>query len=313
MEQLTSLISSRGLLKSCHSHNRKPISSSPDIDSDLLEQHAHGRSIYVCTDALINFATHFLPKIELPFVLVSGDGDTAVSVELLNHPVIAALLDSNLLVSWFAQNLSASHQKLQHLPIGLDYHTMWERPGAWGISAMSAIAQENTLFNTLASAPSFSDRYMNAYCNWRPVPGWGDREECYAQIDRSICLFESGAVSRASTWQRQAEFMYVVSPEGIGMDCHRTWEALLLGCVPIIKRNAMTEVFENLPVLLVDYWSDVNQELMRNYSSEMASKTFDFSILFREQWVRKMSGRSHQIINNMTQSELKKYLTRSTG
>ncbi len=313
MEQLTSLISSRGLLKSCHSHNRKPISSSPDIDTDLLANHSHGRSIYVCTDALINFATHFFPKIDLPFVLVSGDGDTAVSADLLNQPAIAALLESELLVSWFAQNLSTSHPKLQHLPIGLDYHTMWERPGAWGISAMSAIAQENTLFNTLASAPPFSDRYMNAYCNWRPVPGWGDREACYAQIDRSICLFESGSVSRASTWQRQTEFMYVVSPEGIGMDCHRTWEAILLGCVPIVKRNSVTPIYEKLPVIVVDDWTEVNQELMHVYSIKLASQKFDFSSLFRDHWLQKISRTNSQVTINMTPLEFKKYLTRSTG
>lgn len=313
MEQLTSLISSRGLLKSCHSHNRKPISSSPDIDTDLLANHSHGRSIYVCTDALINFATHFFPKIDLPFVLVSGDGDTAVSTDLLNQPAIAALLESELLVSWFAQNLSTSHPKLQHLPIGLDYHTMWERPGAWGISAMSAIAQENTLFNTLASAPPFSDRYMNAYCNWRPVPGWGDREACYAQIDRSICLFESGSVSRASTWQRQTEFMYVVSPEGIGMDCHRTWEAILLGCVPIVKRNAVANLYAELPVIIVDDWSEVNAEKLRDFSNIIHERLFAFSKLFREYWIQQTERRNTPLLEPMTYATFKKYLTRITG
>jgi len=313
MEQLTSLISSRGLLKSCHSHNREPISSSPDIDADLLERHAHGRSIYVCTDALINFATNFLPEIELPFVLVSGDGDTAVSAELLNHPVITALLDNELLVSWFAQNLSATHPKIQHLPIGLDYHTMWERPGAWGISAMSAIAQENTLLNTLASAPSFSDRYMNAYCNWRPVPGWGDREECYAQIDRSICLFESGSVSRASTWQRQAEFLYVISPEGIGMDCHRTWEAILLGCVPIVKRNAVTPLYANLPVIVVDDWNEVNSHYLREQSNYFSIKKFDYSSIFKAHWTNLISGKFFSVMNPMSHSEFIKLTTKKTG
>lgn len=313
MEQLTSLISSRGLLKSCHSHNRKPISSSPDIDTDLLANHQHGRSIYVCTDALINFATHFFPKIDLPFVLVSGDGDTAVSADLLNQSAIAALLESELLVSWFAQNLSTSHPKLQHLPIGLDYHTMWERPGAWGISAMSAIAQENTLFNTLASAPPFSDRYMNAYCNWRPVPGWGDREACYAQIDRSICLFESGSVSRASTWKRQTEFMYVVSPEGIGMDCHRTWEAILLGCVPIVKRNSVTPLYEKLPVIVVDDWTEVNSHYLREYSNNFSSKKFDYSSVFKSHWTSLISGKFSSGLNPMSHAEFVKIATKKTG
>jgi len=313
MEQLTSLISSRGLLKSCHSHNRKPVSSSPDIDTDLLANHSDGRSIYVCTDALINFATHFLPKIELPFVLVSGDGDTAVSVELLNHPEIADLLDSKLLVSWFAQNLSATHPKLQHLPIGLDYHTMWERPGAWGISAMSAIAQENTLFNTLASAPSFGDRYMNAYCNWRAVPGWGDREECYAKIDRSVCLFETGAISRSSTWQRQSEFMFVVSPEGLGMDCHRTWEAILLGCVPIVKRNSITTLYADLPVLVVNDWEDVNFKSLNSYAGLMVTKKFNYSTIFRDYWVSKMASKREISFDPMTYMQFKNLLTRQSG
>jgi len=313
MENLTSLVSSRGLLKSCHSRNRNPISSSSQIDIDLLRNHSHGHSIYVCTDALHNFAENFYHCIEEAFVLVSGDGDTAVDTAMLKEPNIAAMLESDLLLSWYAQNLTVDHPKLNHLPIGLDYHTMWERPGAWGISAISAIAQETTLLNMLARAPAFSERYMNAYCNWRPVAGWGDREACYSQIDRSVCLFESGSISRASTWQRQSEFMYVVSPEGIGIDCHRTWEAILLGCVPIVKRNAITQLFENLPVLLIDDWSEVTPETMRTYGSSLAATKFDFSILFREEWLQRIAGKRSHLLPTMTQSEFKKLLTKNTG
>jgi hypothetical protein len=313
MEHLTSLVSSRGLLKSSHSHNRNPISSSSQIDIDLLRDHSHGRSIYVCTDAIHNFAENFYHHIEEAFVLVSGDGDTAVDTAMLNEPKIAAMLESDLLLSWYAQNLTVDHPKLNHLPIGLDYHTMWERPGTWGISAISAIAQENTLLNTLARAPAFSERYMNGYCNWRPVAGWGDREACYAQIDRSVCLFESGSISRTSTWQRQSEFMFVVSPEGVGTDCHRTWEAILLGCVPIIKRNTISKLFENLPVLLVDQWEDVTHETMRAYSSTLPTKTFEFSVLFREHWLLHMSGKRSRLLPLMTQAEFRKFMTKITG
>lgn len=258
MEQVTSIVSSRGLLKSCHSHNLKPESSSPFIDANLLANHQAGRSIYVCTEALRNFADNFLADIRQPFVLVSGDADTALTELNRFDPAIQKILSSDLLISWYAQNIAIEHVKIFNLPIGMDYHTMWEKPGSWGISAVSAISQENTLFNTLAASPDFSQRYMNAYCNWRAVAGWGDRQECYEKIDRSICLFETRAVPRNSTWMRQAEFMFVVSPEGIGMDCHRTWEAILLGCVPIIKRNALSSLFVDLPVLIVEDWSEVN-------------------------------------------------------
>lgn len=313
MEQLTSFISSRGLLKSCHSRNRHPVSSSADIDTELIDRHAHGRTIYVCTDALRNFAVNFLPKITLPFVLVTGDSDAPVSQELLNTPEISAILHSGLLTSWFAQNLRASHPKLSSLPIGLDYHTMWERPGAWGISAISATAQEHTLMDTLASAPPLNDRYMNAYCNWRPVPGWGDREECFSKIDRTVCLFENGAISRASSWKRQSEFRYVVSPEGIGMDCHRTWEAILLGCTPIVKRNPMSGIFEKLPIMIVEDWSEINADNLRRFSLQITDRKFDFSILFREYWIQRMAATVQDFLMPMTYQEFIKYMVRKTG
>lgn len=310
MEQFTSIVSSRGLLRSCHSHNKNPVSSSADIDADLLKNHAHGRSIYVCTDAIQNFACNFFPKIDLPFVLVSGDGDTALSAALLEDPAVTEMLQSPLLLAWFAQNLSANHSKISCLPIGLDYHTMWERPGAWGISAASAIAQENALLNTLAASTPFNERYMNAYCNWRPVAGWGDREECYAKIDKTVCFFETGTVPRTSSWQRQSEFMYVVSPEGIGMDCHRTWEAIALGCIPIVKRNAISRLYEDLPVLLVEDWSEITKQRLESALGSFVNNKFNLAKLFRAHWANQFAVKNSDLYSLQTMNEWRKFLTK---
>ena len=313
MEQLTTIVSSRGILKSCRSHNKKPISSSPHIDTHLLESHRAGGTIYVCTEALRNFADNFLPNIRDPFVLISGDADTAISEPLLADPAIIAILSSDFLLGWYAQNLSALHPKIFQLPIGLDYHTMWERPGAWGISAVSPISQENALFNTLASSLEFNQRYMVAYCNWRAVAGWGDRLECYEKIDKSVCLFETNSVPRNSTWLRQSECMFVVSPEGIGMDCHRTWEAIVLGCIPIIKRNALSGLFAELPVLIVNDWGEVNRDTMFEFIKTLPERKFNFSVLFREYWMRKVTGQTTSILDPMNCAEFRKLLTRKTG
>lgn len=313
MEQLTAFVSSRGLLKSCGSHNQKPVSSNVHIDPDLLANHRAGGTIYVCTDALRNFAENFLPHIDKPFVLISGDSDVPISDAVLGDPAITAILASGQLLGWYAQNLSARHPKLFALPIGLDYHTMWERPGLWGITAVSPIAQENSLINILAASPEFNQRYLAAYCNWHFAMGRGDRQECFDKIDRSICFFESNAVPRNSTWLRQAECMFVVSPEGAGMDCHRTWEALLLGCIPIVKANPLSDMFAGLPVLTVQDWQEVNRDRMLAYMQTLPERKFEFSTLFREYWLRKISGASPSILAPMTFAEFRKLLTRKTG
>jgi hypothetical protein len=58
--------------------------------------------------------------------------------------------------------------------------------------------------------------------------------------------------------------MFVPSPAGNGIDCHRTWEALYLGALPVILRS---EYFgeSDWPVLVIDSWS----ELLEKNSNEL--------------------------------------------
>lgn len=313
MENLTTFVSSRGLLKSCDSHNKNPSSSNPNIDPDLLENLRPGGSIYVCTDALVNFSQNFLPYITVDFVLVSGDSDVPINEALLHHPGIRTLIEHKHLLAWFAQNLATKHPKLQSLPIGLDYHTMWEHPGLWGISAVSPIAQENSLLNTYAASPEFNQRYLAGYCNWHFAIHRGDRQECHEKIDKTVSFFEPTAVPRNSNWLRQAECMFVVSPEGAGLDCHRTWESLLLGNIPIVKRNALSDLFNNLPVFIVEEWQEVNRDAMLSFAQAVSTQKFDFSPLFRECWTRKFRQSKPPVINLMTCAEFRKIITRKTG
>jgi hypothetical protein len=62
------------------------------------------------------------------------------------------------------------------------------------------------------------------------------------------------------------QYKYVISPHGNGLDCHRTWESLALGCIPIIKTSPLDRMFEGLPVLIVKNWSDITQELLNNFN-----------------------------------------------
>lgn len=46
---------------------------------------------------------------------------------------------------------------------------------------------------------------------------------------------------------------FVISPRGNGPDCHRTWEAIYWGCVPVIERGTLPAVLtDSLPILVVE-------------------------------------------------------------
>lgn len=41
------------------------------------------------------------------------------------------------------------------------------------------------------------------------------------------------------------------------MDCHRTWEILLLKTVPIVLKSSLSPLYQGLPVIQVDDWEEV--------------------------------------------------------
>jgi hypothetical protein len=181
------------------------------------------------------------------------------------------------------------------------------------MSAISPIAQENLLLNSYAASPEFNQRYLAGYCNWHFAIHRGDRQECQERTDKAVAFFEPTAVPRSSSWLRQAECMFVISPEGAGLDCHRTWESLLLGNVPIVKRNSIADLYNNLPVLIVEDWQQVNRETMLAFMQVSAAKKFDFSPLFREYWLCKIRQAESNLIDPMTLTEFRKFITRKTG
>ena len=61
---------------------------------------------------------------------------------------------------------------------------------------------------------------------------------------------------------------------GIGADCHRTWEAMYLSIVPIVKRSAMAEHFWEigLPLMIVDDWRELLSMTERSVSPSWRSQ-----------------------------------------
>jgi hypothetical protein len=52
---------------------------------------------------------------------------------------------------------------------------------------------------------------------------------------------------------------YVLSPPGNGPDCHRTWEAIYLGAIPIVKRAFWPFCNVSLPVAVIDRWEQLSE------------------------------------------------------
>jgi len=65
-------------------------------------------------------------------------------------------------------------------------------------------------------------------------------------------------LSRSDYRRRLLDAKFVLSPPGNGPDCHRTWEALCMGAVPVVLRGSLApSLVRDTPILVVDDWDDV--------------------------------------------------------
>lgn len=57
--------------------------------------------------------------------------------------------------------------------------------------------------------------------------------------------------------QQLRETLFVVSPPGNGFDCHRTWEAMALGAVPVVLESAIAaSLSREMPMMVVPSYDD---------------------------------------------------------
>jgi len=263
MEHQRHFVCSRGLLKSCTFHSTNPRSSCSNVDYLNTIEGREGMSIYVCSHALKSFVINILPKIKHSFVLVSGDSDMCVPKEALSPSETEGLLHHPYLLKWFAQNTPINSHKLVQLPIGLDYHTLSNNPThSWKIEGegSSPKEQEDLLMQLRQQMVPFHERLPLIYVNFSVQNDrFYQRKGALEEIPHELLHMNQRFTPRTENWKKMSTFAFVLSPFGMGMDCHRTWEALCLGCIPIVKAP-FQPLFEGLPVLLVNEWSEITRE-----------------------------------------------------
>ncbi|MCP3969253.1 MAG: hypothetical protein GY717_02830 [Rhodobacteraceae bacterium] len=284
-------VGSKGLLKLCETHQPLPNDFSAKWPRRALQSHRSGGRVYVHATAVKHFARRALLRIDSPFVLVSGDCVADVSPASLGESVVSKVLDHPHLIRWHAQNLGFEHTKVQPMPLGLDYHTISRRRRPeWGPQA-SPRAQEDLLLTIRAMSPPLGQRRVLGYSNWHFVPGNGDRAKVIGVLPGASCFYEPDRVPRAESWIRNTGYLFTISPRGQGMDCHRTWEAILLGSVPVIPDLPINRLFQDLPVVVVQDWAAVTPGFLAAERERVLDAEFDFAPVLLETWKRRLFGR----------------------
>jgi hypothetical protein len=210
----------------------------------------------------------------------------------MNKDLFEKFINDTRLVHWFSQNLICKHQKMSIIPIGMDYHTMATKNIFWGPKT-DCLTQELLLKKLKEKSLPFYERDIKCYSNFHFTLNTrygNDRIDAIKNIPKEIIYYEETKVKRLVSWNNQLKYAFVVSPHGQGYDCHRLWEALLLGCIVIVKKSDIDDLYQDLPVLIVNKWSEVNYKLLQDTIDEFKYKKFNYKKLELKYWVNKINN-----------------------
>lgn len=215
------------------------------------------------------------PKIKQPYIMVTaGECRDQVTPEHLRY------LDEEMIIAWFAvhHDCYETHPKFHQLPLGIYQDKKYYEP-----------RKELTHhFAQLRAAPKKQLLYSNFGDLKGMKPERAGVDEYFA--DKDFCFKVTERIPFLEYMKQMSEFKFSLSPRGYGPDTYRTWEALLVGSIPIVHTSQLDSLYADLPIVIVDRWEIVTEEFLEKKYAEMTKKKWPIEKLFMEYWTRKLFG-----------------------
>jgi hypothetical protein len=233
---------------------------------------------FVKTDHLSRFFERYAPTDE--FVLFTHNSDHDITRENCGP-----YLDDPRVVAWFAVNVACEHPKLFAIPIGLANAGYAHGDG----QIVSKVQAEDH--------PKAQLFYVN-FTVGNSLPGVPQgREYCLSQIGLDLTPYRDGGWNDFAGGYRVrdtfegylrglAKSYFTISPRGNGIDCHRTWEALYLRSIPIVTRSAVTGRHRDVPMIVLDDWSEFRTIAFTEQLYREVWADFDVASLHTRNYIR---------------------------
>lgn len=255
----------------------------------------NGCCIYIKFQYLGQFINNILPVINYKFILITGDGDETLPNDFCDIHTFYHLLNNDKIIHWYSANcIESLHPKLTVIPIGVNFHSLnFGKFGHWGETAKTPTEQENDIINIRKTSLPFYEREVKCYSNFHfsLYNEFGNaRKDAIEKIPKDLVFYEKNQVNRIETWSNNAKYAFTLSPIGHGLDCHRTWESLMLGCITIVKSSPLDSLYDELPVLIINDWSELSEDVLKNTIKKFKNMDFNYEKITSKYWINKIKN-----------------------
>ncbi len=233
--------------------------------------------IFLKTELGSNFFTLFHPHIPHEYILITHNSDVSpIFLTAYDHPWHGVSFESYLndpkLIVWFAQNIDIEHPKLKPLPIGV-------------ANSYNNHGKKELFIAATKEIPPLENRSSNIYLNFTVTNNPSERKPVMDYFQGKSFAYFARPKPPAQYLEEMKQYRYVINPAGNGLDCHRTWEALILGCIPIMKHSILDRMLADLPIIFVTDWTEVTPEFLEHQFLEMKNKTYNIQKAYADYWI----------------------------
>ena len=274
------------------------------------------KMIFIKTQLLANYIPDLL-KLDHDFTLLVGCNDdmcVPYGTYPCNDADVKSLYDSLLnykhLLKLYSKNICITHPKLVAFPIGPKMQ--WVSDEFFGEPKDLILSVYNQYF--LEPSKKFNDQMLKPNLLYVNIAEWttdftffaGHRNVRRAALDS---LQRNGfQVARQVDNERYIRALqthkFCISPPGRGIDAHRTWEALMVGTIPICLSSSLDPIYAKLPVLIVKEYSMITEQFLLEQYDILKNKSasYDFSVLYTDYWKKEILAGDIAAVVNKKQS-----------
>ena len=243
-----------------------------------------------------------LPHIEYNLIIIGFYGDSTFPIECngwSEKEVLErrgknyeSIINNKYFIHWFSINkIIPDNEKFTSIPYGLDY---WQllNSNCFGCPIRSAKEQDDILCRIIDNSLHFSNRIPKIYANWHLHITDSRHGMFRTHLQRIIpnnIIHYDYPRNRDDYWNECRKYTFVISPHGNGLDCIRTWESLCLGCIVIVKKSDIDNLYNELPVLIVDEWHDITEDLLNKTIDNFSKKQFNMEKITMKYWIDKVN------------------------
>jgi len=231
--------------------------------------------VFVGQNYILEYLSTTHKRIQNKYILISHNSDSPIDKK------VQLLLDDKI-ISLFSQNVDIEDPRIIPIPIGLEnlhIHingiTSFYNKTIGRVINKKKNKKSEVLYgfstNTNPEERGLAKKYLKSYPN-------ASTPSRFIAPKRHLALL--------------ATYCFVASPPGNGIDCCRTWEALYVRTIPIVKDSITTRYFKSLglPLLIVKNWTELSnydKKALRNKYNELTQNA-KWDALYMDFWINKI-------------------------